>query len=551
MTADFFQPEPVARFLDRLGTGDWFVASSHSGRESELGHEIHAFYCALVPKKKGPSVLQHFSWDLSKGNGRPGFSVYGRGTRYHRFGDDDGIEPLVFLRDYHGLKPSEHEVSEEFRHFHNLFEESSGTLLRFDDDDGISEEVGRRLDHGGYELRMRDVREFLAARNMYLALYFDITRVRGRRVSKEEEIHEQKIDQEALYCYSFNTREDLARLVGKKLIRPLPKSEIQQWPFTERRRKGRGKGDAYESFVIGRDAEGRLIEFTCDPEKLANYFGKNPDAPRYLTPVFFERGVLQYYMDHPDMYTVEDGLLRCGGLWILRIDNNHPDRIVVALGDLGRDISRRERLRWKPFNVPPEGRSYSEVAFKRGFLAEFTDATQVDLRFKRSFEEYQEDWARSEDWTLIRPLSSADAHFFSALRLPLVEAQREFDEQVLGLAKIIIDSLSESELKKRFSLPGDDPKTVRSLVLLQRLLTARGHSAESAAALVQGLRDLQTLRSSGVAHRKGDEYEKAAARVGLPQSKFAEAFGRLLEYAIALLEALRQPSTAPRDSSPR
>jgi hypothetical protein len=539
MTAeDFFQKDSIAEFLRQLGTEAWFSASSSSARQTELGKVCFGFYCALIPRKRVPGVLQHFGWDLTKGHGLPGFSMKAGRTSYHRFGDDHGIEPLLFDRDYHGLRPGEFEVAEEFRHFHNLFREPSGALLRFDEDDGISEVIGRPVPHG-FELRMRDVREFLAARNLYLALYFDISRTAKRPVQKGEEQHEQKIDQEALFSYSFTIREDIARLVGKKLIQPLPKSEIGRWPFTERRKARRA--EQHESFIIGRDADGRAVESTCDPEKLDNYFGKNPGAPHYLMPVFFERGVLQYYMDRPELYSVEDGLLRCAGLWALRIDNNHQERVVVALGDLGRDLSKREQHRWKPFNVPPEG-GYSEVAFKRGFLAEFTDASRADLRFKRAFEEFQEEWPPSEGWQLLLPLSESDSHFFSALRIPLVENQREFDSQILGLAKLLIDSLNEPELRVRFGAAGDDPGTVRSLVLLTRLLIARGHSEEAAAALTDGLRDLQALRSAGVAHRKGEKYLKAAARVGLNDTPKSQVFSRLLSHGCSVLDALRRPT---------
>ncbi len=68
-----------------------------------------------------------------KGGGLPGCSVYYDGENevasYHRFGDDDGVEPLVVLRDFHGVLPTFLELSEEYRHFHNLFFKEAETYL--------------------------------------------------------------------------------------------------------------------------------------------------------------------------------------------------------------------------------------------------------------------------------------------------------------------------------------------------------------------------------------------------------------------------------------
>lgn len=52
--------------------------------------------------------------------------------------------------------------------------------------------------------------------------------------------------------------------------------------------------------MIGEDEGGQLHRFNCNPNALADYFGGNPDAPHYLTPVFFRREVLQRYFEHPE-----------------------------------------------------------------------------------------------------------------------------------------------------------------------------------------------------------------------------------------------------------
>jgi hypothetical protein len=50
---------------------------------------------------------------------------------------------------------------------------------------------------------------------------------------------------------------------------------------------------------------------------------------------------------------------------------------------------------------------------------------------------------------------------------------------------------------------------------------------------------MQTLRSTGSAHRKGSGYEKIIAKLGVDMARKPDAIRRLLEEAIAALRAVR------------
>ena len=133
-------------------------------------------------------------------------------------------------------------------------------------------------------------------------------------------------------------------LLGKCLIRPIKGFRpSMQGPMSE--------PEIYESFIIGYESDGRLKEFTSDEEKLANYFGKNPGAPDYLTHVYFSLDVLNKYYDDPSQYEVADGSAGRKGFWSLRIDNSLADSVVVFLGDLGK-LTQREQLHWKSYDIP-------------------------------------------------------------------------------------------------------------------------------------------------------------------------------------------------------
>jgi hypothetical protein len=120
----------------------------------------------------------------------------------------------------------------------------------------------------------------------------------------------------------------LQRLCGKYLIPPFSKKKSGLWGFAS------DKPEEYVDFIIEVNEGGDDVLHTPNPETLENSFGKNPRSPNYLTPVFFSRDVLDKYYNQPSKYAVEDGYLRCGDLWGIRIDNHHDDKVIAWLGDL-------------------------------------------------------------------------------------------------------------------------------------------------------------------------------------------------------------------------
>ena len=63
-------------------------------------------------------------------------------------------------------------------------------------------------------------------------------------------------------------------------------------------------------------------EYSADLAGLPIFFGKNPDAPNYLTPVSFKRQVLDRYFHNPGKYEVSDGVVRNDPHRVLRIDDD-------------------------------------------------------------------------------------------------------------------------------------------------------------------------------------------------------------------------------------
>lgn len=523
------------RKIPKIGSDLWVPVY----RSESSVRERSGIFCALIGSNRIAKSLRDPSWDLMVGDGLPGISVTYRGKEqtphYQRFGSRDGIEPLLMYRSFHGLRSDFIELSEEFRHFHNLYYDTlNQEFIKLVEN--RNEEVVGRLSNDSADLRVQEIRQFLAVKKMHLAIFFDIVRfspIDTETVSDGESHQEVRTK---LCSYDFRVtpcdfsepeHRSFSRLLGKKLIMPLPIEESAVWPFNKRSPK-------YEEFIVGTDAEGRAVFHTCDPDCLANYFGANPSAPHYLRPVYFRREVLAKYYANPQMYSVEDGYLRCGTLWGLRMDNNRSDCVVVFLGDLGRDLHHSEQLYWKSFNIAHEG-GVSRTAFARSFKAEFSGPELDDLVFKSEYERLRERWRQQMGWDLFRDLALEDRHFFVALRIPLTKDQSEFDSQVLGLAKLLIDSVNESEIASRI---GSGPPNEKGISKLERYLEQV--QIPNHEWCIAFLRDLQSLRSSGVAHLKGDNYTKIAKRFGIGTKDLARVFESILHDAVTCLQRLSQ-----------
>lgn len=524
------------RFIEHeLGSNPW-VPLYYYDKVDTL--DFAYFYTAVIPNSLVPDSLETIQWDLQMTDNRPGFVVdYHRGKEratYYRLGRDDGIEPLVIGREFYGVKPAYQEIAEEFRLFHNLYHDTRSNRYTRITDSGEEEDVVV-CSPNLIEAKLKPLKQFLAVKKAHLAVFFSIDRY---SVGTLEELGLKSDSQDVKtsdlrYRFSVGVPHSLipgykgrsfSSLFGKKLIKGVPLNKCGIWPFEEKKK--------FEEFIIGTDSNGDPVLQSCDPDELANYFGRNKGAPHYLTPVHFKREVLQKYYDNPSRYSIGDNYLRCRGLWILRIDNNRDKGVVVFLGDLGRDLPEEEQLYWKSFNVIGDG-TLSETTFRRSFLGEWADPEKADLVFKVTFEEFQVKWEKKFSWPLFKPLREEDTHNFQVLRVPLTDEQHEFDIQVGALAKVLIDSVNDEEIVKR--LP---PGTVEDKRLNRLQLYLESLGLTDCAPHVTFLRELYGLRSTGVGHRKSKDWDRSAAKFDLKGLRPSEAFANILKKATEFLKYL-------------
>lgn len=527
------QRDVITQFIQHVGKDAWQVVYAIDDKPPDR----FGVFSALLESQAVQEALDKDSWDLPIGDGLPGFTQTRQAgkqtTTYHRFGTEC-IRPLVICRHFHGAWPSYIELCEEFRHFHNLAEDQKNQRLLDFDESGYEIEVAK-ISERRVEINWGYLRRFLAATQLHLVVYFDS--VCYSRMNLEDVPEKQRLleHRDATSRYSLHVREcdfhkefpTFSRLLGKVIIAPPPIEACGKWPFDEERM------EQEVSFVIAENPDGTLVEHTSNPDKLASYFGTNPGAPDYLTKVYFRREVLQKYYAEPERYSVEDGYLRCLGLWGMQIDNSHPTHVVAFLGDLGRDLLYRERLHWKQYNEPPPyDAEISETCFRRSFLAEFSDPSSVDLIFRNEYRKLNHAWRERFGWPLFLDPAPGDEHILEAIHVPVTKSQRELDEQILWSAKLLVDSLNEAELVKGFP----ENREKRGIDKFESFLKSKqcNHVEE----IVQPLRDLQRIRSTGTAHRKGQNYQEVINRLGLTGKSGPEVMRTVLERVVAMIRTL-------------
>ncbi len=520
--------QDVRSLFERQGEGAWTLLYDHvweTDRNSGL-------YCALAQPAFREKVLNSSSWDLRVTDGAPGFTQsWSEGRDVTTYlpvpSARDGVEPLVLVREYYGVAPAEVEIDQQFRLFHNMrFEAATGTYWKMQEDGArfaaIKIEGSRVLARSPY------LKQYLAARQMDLVIFMD-SKAWSTEAPDSTNSLEFRTDTytgrlDYLEAWHASSERHGSRYLAKKVIPAGPVETCGIWPYE-------AEDSHYPEFIIGEDEHGRPRKFSCEPDRLANFFGANSGAPHYLSPVHFRREVLAKYYDNPELYEVADGRLRCASLWSVQIDNDLEDRVVVFLGDLGRDLPASERDHWRAYMVPPDA-PISDTNARRSFLAQATDPQSLDLRFRRAYRQASRAWEAAKGWVLFREPVGADVHLLQQVRIPLNSSQNEFEEAIKLLAKLMSDSLNEKEILTRLPSRIENEKGISKL---ERYLRQEGYPEVERD--IAYLRRVQELRSKVAAHLKGSDYEKSLTRL-LGSDRGEQAIRILLRDGLTFLESI-------------
>ena len=343
------QVDALAEFQREPSLGDMLSVYYSADDDTRL----HGIYGAIIPRDAIDAVLSRGSWELLFEDGVPFAEVYLDGgkhmvdySRYVTHSHDDGVEPLVIRRDFEDLGEVCLEVSDEFRHFHNLwYNDDLKKYYKFDESGDACHVMTVGLDY--VEIRVAELRQFLAAKGMCLSLQFDVREyseftLNELGLSKEKDRIEMHRDGDICYGFYYwnlgSVRGDkgVSVLYGKKILHPLSVSECG-FP-------GVGEKKEYEDFIVDADSSGNEVTSTCDPDVLGG------DHVKMSMDVYFHRAVLDKYYQEPGKYEVSGGYVRRGSQWALRVSGENSDVVSAWLGDIGLYLPYWEQMHWRRHN---------------------------------------------------------------------------------------------------------------------------------------------------------------------------------------------------------
>lgn len=497
-----------------------------------------AIHSALVTDDKVEECMRDYQWDLIRGHGGAYVNTWGDGS-YEYVRGEDGLALFVIYREGYGTHDAYVELSEEFRLFcgmHERYKSETEREFIVVDDNG-NENVVAVINGFHVSIKAKVLRSYLAARRINLLVFIDIMRYSEKTYSElgikpvQNDIFKED---NVIYNYTnliapqLGGKKSGGWVMGKCLLRYVPGDfDAENFPFFS--------DDTYEEFIIGYDKNGDEFSYICDDKKLSNYFVKKDDAPLTVTPVYFRKTVLDKYYNDPHRYHVDDGCVYCEGVWSLRVDNDQRDYAVVILGDLGK-LPHEEQLYWKGFNLaPPPGASVSNTAYARWYEGRFYNPEFPDLKFKYQFGVFNEKWEKKYTWPLFLPLAKDDEHRFKSLHcLTQPKNPNDFEEQILSMTKVLIDSLNEAELVKAI-----DETNIVVAKRLKELNAANKNEVKGGISKfelfllteekdlhdsISFLRNLQELRSSTTAHRKSRSKKKIVKTTSRFKAKHSRWF---------------------------
>lgn len=521
------QGEALEYLRRNFAPNDMVTAHKHDARHAPDGHDYY-IKCVLIPSNRTDEALNNPYYDLFT-ELMPGTTTEGSNVKYSRYGHEY-IEPLAIPRCFDGMREGYVEISEEFRHFHELYyDRKTDQYLKFD---GEGEEwVVATVNSKFVQIRLKEIRQFLSIKEMHLLMLFDHRQFSPYTLKEMGLAEGKRTDRNDFMRWDLSysqglTKGSFSMLRGFRLFSPLPKSKSGFFDFAERPEQ------KYATFIIGIDENGDDIEYKADHRKMYSPEFPDPEAPRYLTPVNFRKEVLNKYYSS-EKYEVSDGRLRCAGLWGMPIDDDHDDKVVAYLGDLGRHLPYKEQLHWRAHNISsPSG--ISKTAYRRDILAEMAESNRPEHIFLRRYEELADVSKEHLGWNIILPLHEDDKYHLQRIHVPATDEQGDFDNLVLGLTKITIDSLNVNKMNEFISPKQADSR--RGIAILEATLSACGITDSNEH--ISFLQSLQALRSASSAHRKGSNYRKISNKLGMDNRNMQSVFAEILKRATSFLEYL-------------
>lgn len=401
-----------------------------------------SIFCALALNDVLPNCLVSNTWDLRTFECLPRLYTNESGREiYEKHAAPSGIEPFVYSREFATNEVESYlELCEDFRMLFNVHIDQVSGDIQVMLSDGLLETVGK-VTKDKIEIKLDLVERYAGIKGSSLVVFYQSTRKSKLSIEDVEKTsqlichHSGDLFNMSVYVrpcdYAGPGFQSSSFLVGKFVIKGREGRKVDLL-------NPKPKSTQPCKFIVGVDEDGSHVEM-IPPGGVDDF----------LRPVHFRRDVLQKYRQNSNKYSVGDGRVRCGAVWILPVDMNlSQERVAVYLGDL-EQLPPEDQYHWRSHNIEPAGELISLTAFKRDFDAEFAEPTSPDLVLIHKIERLNQQWLDKYGWHLFLPLAKEDEYIYEAFHLPDNKSQVAFDEFISYLSKLLVDSLNESSIKKK------------------------------------------------------------------------------------------------------
>jgi len=348
-------------------------------------------------------------------------------------------------------------------------------------------------------IQRNELDKFMALSKTWLVLRFDFTRVRWGSFSGWGEIKRYNKDHVDLY-YHGGTGGQGSYCNGVMIVRPqvTVADLIHQWKAEEDR-----SWRQYATFKIFDRKNDVNTETSCAPECLSNYFQES-NLPWEISPAFFRAEVLHRFKADPEKYALEDRSIRCRNAWYLKTyDINEEGQVHTYIGYLA-DLPYEEQLYWQAFNEWPKG-PISQRAYHTDIIGDWYREHDPLIALKHTISLLDVTppvwWKRRGD------------DLAGAVRYPATDSVKEWGDEILALDQFLIEGFLLKPIRVLAEEGGRRVETTwGSLRLLQEVLAARGHTEDSAKAVVVPMQRLHALRTEVRGHATAEKKQAAEAK---------------------------------------
>jgi hypothetical protein len=501
-------------FLDWLKSTDFIEFLKYSTEETiplYISGSYFYIYSVCLPRNKLKGEYIH---DLMHWDARPD-STWGYGTTYkdgkpsrHKiFPPFQGkilqhAQPLTFLRYFEEKKYQDCyiELLQQLIHLlglHYVDERSSYCKLNEDGDIDDVIKIHNKKDQIIVSIQKKVLDFYLYLTKSIIIRLYDL--IRSYKVDfpmLNDSRSEDKImlDKEEIYSRFVTVNDSkgnphLSLLRGFQIIRNRKKN----WKNLIGHKKKK-----YETFIAFDWKNNKIAEFSCDPSKLANYFITS-EKPFETTPAFFKPEVLLKYKQDPEKYTLQERSISCRNSWYLKTyDINEEGQVHTYLTYLSM-LPYSEQKYWKSFNEKPKS-NISKRAIQTDFKADWSFSYNPLYELKKNLANFPSVNIVSSVEKIWEMPSGENMIYYDQLNYVVSNSKKEWQDEILNLAKILIEGFNNKYLKKLSKHLNCYNSEYGSIKILEECLKVKRVDVEIINNIISPLKTLQSLRSKEVVH---------------------------------------------------